>query len=166
MSFDIQSVKIVAFLFLGLLIILGITFGWFRRALHWLFSYIWRWVSSVFKLPELIQKYGISEIKAKRIIIIVGVTQIILILLVAIFEGQAMHFCGSKGDNCDPTEVFFRYRAFSTSFFKLWLVSVVSAPVIAIFCPLEQRRTLLTTLFFAMPIGEYILCIFLAMSGL
>lgn len=45
MLFDLQAVKVVAFLIFGLLIVSGIIFGWFRRA--------WRWVlSSVFNLSH------------------------------------------------------------------------------------------------------------------
>ena len=38
MPFDLQTVKVVAFLIFGLFLVLGIILGWFRRALRWLLS--------------------------------------------------------------------------------------------------------------------------------
>lgn len=109
-------------------------------------------------------RFRISEAKAKRIILILGMSQILLFLLVAIFEGKAMHFCGTKGENCDQTLAFFRYKAFSTSFLRLWLITVAAGPIAAVFCPPKQRETLLLMLLLVP--GEWILMVIAVMAGL
>jgi hypothetical protein len=56
-------------------------------------------------------KSNLREESAKRIVMLLGISQVIFILLAVVFGGHAQRFCQPKGDYCLQTIEYFRFDA-------------------------------------------------------
>jgi hypothetical protein len=110
-------------------------------------------------------KINLPEEPAKRIVLLLGISQVIFILLAAVFGGHAQRFCQPKSDYCAQTIDYFRFDALEHIFLKVWLVPIVGAPIAAFFCPRKGRQNLLLILLL-MPAGEWIFFVLSLIGGL